>query len=173
MALTRAYLRALALSHSEPGEILPLLNRSLVADIDADHFVTLFFARLDALSGDLIYWNAGHLPGYVIGADGTVRVTMDSTGYPLGLDADGDFPPGPPVRLLPGDLLFLLTDGLTEAFGPDGKQYGTARALAFVCAQRAETPRRILDALFDDVRSFSAGQPELDDRSALLIRWHG
>jgi PAS domain S-box-containing protein len=173
MALTRAYLRAYALSHSEPGEIVPLLNRSLAADIDADHFVTLFFARLDTLSGDILYWNAGHLPGYVIGADGKVRLTLDSTSYPLGLDADGDFPPGPPARLLAGDLLFVLTDGITEAFGPDGHQYGTARALALVCAQRNETPRRILDALFEDVRCYSAGQPELDDRSALLIRWQG
>jgi PAS domain S-box-containing protein len=173
MSLTRAYLRAYALSHSEPGDILPLLNGSLCADIDADHFVTLFFARLDTLSGDLAYWNAGHLPGYVIGADGQVRVTLSSTSYPLGLDADGDFPPGPPAQLVAGDLLLVLTDGITEAFDPDGKQYGTARALALVCVQRAATPRRILDALFEDVRSFSAGQPELDDRSALLVKWRG
>jgi sigma-B regulation protein RsbU (phosphoserine phosphatase) len=100
-------------------------------------------------------------------------LTLDSTGYPLGLDADSDFPPGPPVQLLAGDLLLVLTDGITEAFDPGGKQYSAARALALICAQRNATPRRILDALFEDVRAFSAGQPELDDRSALLVKWRG
>jgi PAS domain S-box-containing protein len=173
MALTRAYLRAFAKSHHEPGDIFPRLNRSVADDIDPDHFVTLFFATLDTDRGQLVYANAGHLPGYVIGAGGEVRHMLPSTCYPLGLDADGEFPPGLPVQLQPGDMLFVMTDGITEAFDAEGAQYGLARALAMVRSWRAAPPRRILDELFRDVRTFSVGQPQLDDRSALLLKWRG
>ena len=98
MALTRAYLRAFAGSHHEPAAIFPRLNRAVAGDIDPDHFVTLFFATLDTVRGELAYANAGHLPAHIIGRDGTVRETLPSTSYPLGLDADGDFPAGRAVR---------------------------------------------------------------------------
>jgi PAS domain S-box-containing protein len=173
MALTRAYLRAYALAHTRLADVFPLLNRSLAGDIDPDHFVTLFFARLDPATGELIFCNAGHPPGYIIGRDGAVRLTLPSTAYPLGLDADGEFPISPPLCLQPGDLLFALTDGITEAFDAGGNQYGLARALGLVCARRDDSPRRILDELFRDVRAFSAGCPQLDDCSALLIKWRG
>ncbi len=134
MALTRAYLRAFAQSHRGPGDIFPHLNCAVAGDIDPDHFVTLFFATLDAGRGALVYANAGHLPGYVIGKSGDLRHTLTSTCYPLGLDAGGDFPPGDSVQLQPGDLLFVMTDGITEAFDAAGAQYGLARALSLVRA---------------------------------------
>jgi PAS domain S-box-containing protein len=171
MALTRAYVRAFALSHREPSEFFPRLNRSVAGDIDPDHFVTLFFATLDPVAGSLTYANAGHLPGYVIARDGRLRYTLTSTCYPLGLDADGEFPAGEEIALVSGDLLFIMTDGISEAFGPRGQQYGLARAVEFVRAHRKESCRLILDELFREVRTFSAGQPQFDDRSALLVKW--
>ena len=49
IAETRAYLRAFALTHADPGQVLDSVNQRLVEDITADYFVTLFLARLDPL----------------------------------------------------------------------------------------------------------------------------
>src|SRR5262249_37131809 len=65
VAETRAYLRAFALTHTDPGEVLDSVNQRLVEDITADHFVTLFLGRLHPLTRSLVYSNAGHLPTYV------------------------------------------------------------------------------------------------------------
>jgi PAS domain S-box-containing protein len=67
---TRAYLRALALTLTDPCEILRVANGRLADDIGADHFVTLFLARLDPRTRSLVYSNAGHWPGYVFDAQG-------------------------------------------------------------------------------------------------------
>lgn len=103
--------------------------------------MTLLLGKLDPVTRTLECASAGHLPDLVIGRDGQVRHTLDSTGIPPGLEPDDHPSLGNAIRLEPGDRLFLLTDGISEALGPDGKQYGLARALAFVRARRHLPPR--------------------------------
>ena len=65
IAETRAYLRALALTHADPDQVLGRVNQHLVEDIRTDHFVTLFLARLNPLTRSLVYSSglAGPSPG--------------------------------------------------------------------------------------------------------------
>jgi serine phosphatase RsbU (regulator of sigma subunit) len=114
IAETHAYLRALALTRTAPGQVLDSVNQRLVEDITSDHFVTLFLGRLSPLTRSLVYSSAGHLPGYVLDGRGEVKMVLKSTGLPLGADGTGDFPTGPGVRLEPGDLVFLLSDGISR-----------------------------------------------------------
>src|SRR5205823_14364179 len=65
MASTRAYLRALALVHTDITQMLALANRVLCQDTN-EQFVTLVLARLDPDSGTLIYASAGHPSGYLL-----------------------------------------------------------------------------------------------------------
>src|SRR5262249_41753577 len=118
IAETRAYVRALALSHTDVGTVLALTNRRLAEVTADDHFVTLLLARLAPGTRSLACSNAGHWPGYVLDARGEVKAVLQSTGTPLGLDLGGGFPAAPAVILEPGDLVFLLTDGVVEAFSP-------------------------------------------------------
>jgi serine phosphatase RsbU (regulator of sigma subunit) len=172
VAETRAYLRALALTRTDPGQVLDSVNQRLVEDVTTDHFVTLFLARLSPLTRSLVYSSAGHLPGYVLDGRGEVKLVLQSTGLPLGVDRTGDFPPGPAVRLEPGDLVFLLSDGIVEAPSGDGLLFGIGRTLEVVQARRHEPPADIVAALVQEVRSWSQGAPA-DDMTAIILKTGG
>src|SRR5262249_22277366 len=143
IAVTRAYLRALTLTLTDPGEILRDANERLAEDISADHFVTLFLARLDPRTHSLVYSNAGHCRGYVFDARGEVKLVLQSTSHPLGLDTGGNFSNGPTLMLDSGDLVFLLSDGIVEASSGAGSLFGIGRALEVVRAHRHEAPGEI------------------------------
>jgi serine phosphatase RsbU (regulator of sigma subunit) len=170
MAATRAYLRALALSNPRVGDILNLANRALAADVDEGRFVTLFLCRLDPVARTLVYVSAGHPPGYVVGHDGTVRVVLDSTGLPLGLIEEADFPEAEAVALEPGDHVLLLTDGIIEATGPDQTVFGTERAIDVVRAHRGESASQIVEALHKAVRDFAGRDDLIDDVTSVVIK---
>jgi serine phosphatase RsbU (regulator of sigma subunit) len=169
VAETRAYLRAFALTDTDPGQILDSVNQRLVEDITADHFVTLLLARLHPRTRSLVYSNAGHLPAYVLNGRGEVKLVLPSTGLPLGVGPTGAFPNGPAIRLEPGDLVFLLSDGIVEAGAGDGPLFGIGRTLEVVRAHRHEPPGEIIAALMHQVREWSqSAQP--DDMTAIVLK---
>ena len=167
---TRACLRALALTSADPASIVAITNNRLTEDLDSGHFVTLFLARLDPGRRSLTYSNAGHPSGYVLDQQGKVRSVLHSTGMPLGLDPTAEFPAAPAVTLLPGDLLFLFTDGITEAFSPQDAPFGIERALNVVRGHQHENPEMIVQGLFCAVTAFSDGQAQLDDITAVISK---
>src|SRR5262249_54366206 len=169
---TRAYLRAFALTHTDPGQVLGSVNQRLADDITADHFVTLFLGRLNPRTRSLVYSSAGHMPGYVLDGRGEVKLVLQSTGLPLGVDPTGAFPNSPTVRLEPGDLLFLLSDGIVEAPAGDGPLLGIGRTLEVVRAHRHEPPGEIIAALMHQVREWS-GSAQADDMTAIVIKVGG
>jgi sigma-B regulation protein RsbU (phosphoserine phosphatase) len=170
MAATRAYLRALALTNARVGDILTLTNRALAADVDEGRFVTLFLARLDPVARTLVYVNAGHPPGYVMRPDGSVRTVLGSTGLPLGIIGDAEFPEAEAVVLEPGDLVLLLTDGIIEAVGMDKTLFGPERALDVVRAHRGEPACRIVAAMYRAVRDFAGKDDLADDVTSVVIK---
>ena len=172
IAETRAYLRALVLTHADPGQVLGRVNQHLVEDISTDHFVTLFLARLNPLTRSLVYSSAGHLPGYLLDGRGEVRLKFPSTGLPLGLYPAGAFPIGPGVCLEPGDLLLLLSDGIIEATSGAGPQFGIGRALEVVRAHRHEPAGQIVAALVQEVRRWSQSPPA-DDMTVIVMKTTG
>jgi PAS domain S-box-containing protein len=169
---TRAYLRALALTHTDPGTVLRLLNNRLAEEISTDHFVTLLFARLCPATRSLVYSNAGHWPGYVMNAQGEVKLVLKGTSLPLGLDRAGDFSKGPAITLDPGDLVFLLSDGVVEAPSGSGALFSIGRALEVVRAHRHESPDELIAILLQQVREWSHSA-QVDDMTAIVIKVEG
>ena len=88
------------------------------------------------------------------------------------MDGAGDFPTGPAVRLEPGDLVFLLSDGIVEARSSDGLLFGIGRTLKVVQARRHEPPADIVAALVQEVRAWSAGALA-DDMTAIILKTGG
>jgi serine phosphatase RsbU (regulator of sigma subunit) len=173
MASARAYLRALAQTHTDVATILHLANRVLTADVGNDRFVTMLLARLHPESRTLVYANAGHHAGYVLDAEGEVKRQLSSTAIPLGVLPECDFPAGEPVRLAPGDLVLFLTDGIVEARSPDNTAFGTQRAFDIVRLYRDDPARQIVTNLYHAVRAFSQNTPQVDDITAVVIKVGG
>ncbi len=118
MAEVRAYLRAFAHICAEPGDILGLVNRIILPDIEGDRFITLLLARLDPRARSFVYSSAGHSTGYIFDAAGAIKRSLLSTSIPLGIMPDCDFPDSEPIALETGDLVLFLTDGIVEARAP-------------------------------------------------------
>lgn len=170
MAETRAYLRSLARTTTDLGQVLGTLNSFLFEDTEAERFVTLLVALLDPARRTLVYASAGHIQGYVIDASGATKHVLGSTGLPLGLFGDAEFRSGPELDLERGDVLLLLTDGATEAQRPDGEFYDCARVLQAVAETRGEDAAQTVRRLHAAVSAFASGQPQQDDVTAVVCR---
>jgi len=170
MAELRAYLRAFVLTRTDLGEIVGLLNRALADDAPAGHFATLFLGRLDPTNRSIVYASAGHMPGYILSPDGEVKAVLESTGVPLAVLRDGEFPAVSAPPLEAGDLLLLLTDGIVEAHGPDNTLFGIDRVLDVVRVHQAAPARKIVDALYLTVRAFCGARDPFDDMTMIVIK---
>jgi len=171
MAQIRAYLRSLAGTGQDPGQILRWLNETLVSDLEDNHYATLLLATFEPSGYCLSYASAGHTPGFLLDAAGDVKAVLESTGLPLGMFADRDYETRRDLSLDPGDLLVLTTDGVTEARGPDGSQFGQEAVIEAVRRRRrAKSVRDILVGLRGRLREFVDDQPQDDDMTIVLAR---
>lgn len=170
MAETRAYLRILARLNSDAGLILTEANRVLAEDVGYERFVTLFLARLNARKRTVAYVNAGHIPGYILGASGEVLSILKRTGVPLGLRPDTMYHESAEIQLAPGQMMVMLTDGFEEAVGQDDEMLGSERVLQIIKEHRKKSAQDIVQKLYDTVREFAGNSPQIDDLTAIVIK---
>lgn len=169
MAMARTVIRSVAPLADTPGACLARANDLLCAsNVEDGTFVTVFYGMLDPASGRLLYANGGHNPPYLVRADGAIQVLDQPRGVALGV-LDGLDYRGGDVALQPGDLLFLYTDGVTEAQSPTGDFFGEER-LAHALRSGAEAGAAI-DHLVGTVDAFADGAPQADDITCLAIEF--
>lgn len=144
------------------AQVLALTNEVIYEATPPDSFVTIFFAFLDLCDGRLAYANAGHTTTAVARVDGTIT-RLARTGPPAGA-FDGMTFDLAETRLGRGELLFLYTDGLTEARRGD-EFYGEERLFALLAGIDGG-PQGALSRVLDDALTFSGGR--LRDDLALL-----
>jgi serine phosphatase RsbU (regulator of sigma subunit) len=90
-------------------------SKAIAADLDSSNsFVTLFHARLDAVSGTINYVDAGHGLALHVRAGGTVR-RLPSGGPPVGAWAGSQWPQSC-LELAPADSLVVVSDGVLDVF---------------------------------------------------------
>ncbi len=127
-------------------------------------------AILDPADGSLTYTSAGHNPGLVVRAGGTIEEFV-TCGMPIGLMPQAVYTKET-VILEPGDLLVLYSDGITEAADPDDEEFDIS-GLRDVCLEHRTAPLTDLsDRISDALEAFVRGVPFADDRTLLLLRRH-
>src|SRR3954471_20874721 len=110
------------------GEIMKAANAEVSRDNAEMLFVTVFAAILDLQSGELTYCNAGHDNPFLLRPGGPAPGRFAHGNAPP-LCVVTDFPyRSARCRLAPGEVLCVLTDGVTEAQDPSGALYGHERA---------------------------------------------
>jgi phosphoserine phosphatase RsbU/P len=137
-ALAIGALRALSSEGLAPGALMARLNREIVGAEDGG-FITCLCARIEP-GGGVTLANAGHLSPYW----NTQEVAVES-GLPLGVFASEEYAETV-LRLSPGDILMLLSDGIVEARdASSGELFGFERTRAISgksAAEIAETAQR-------------------------------
>jgi serine phosphatase RsbU (regulator of sigma subunit)/CHASE2 domain-containing sensor protein len=147
------------------------LNRLVHQNTDPGKFVTFFMAEVDKESCRLRYIRAGHDEPIVVSADGGDR-KLEVGDFVLGFVPDADFQVGE-TDLVPGDVLCLYTDGVTEARNPQDEEFELDRIIETVKEHRGETAEEIGRAIIARVRGFSQLEQQADDITLVLLKIAG
>jgi serine phosphatase RsbU (regulator of sigma subunit) len=168
MANLQANLRSqYAAALEDLPRLLKSVNQLFYENTDENSYATLFFADYDDLGRHLRYVNCGHLPPLLLHSDGSVE-RLTPTATVLGLFPEWECAAAD-VGLACGDTLVLYTDGVTEAASAGEEEFGEARLVEILRAQRHLNPQLLLEAIVAAVRDFSHGE-QADDITLVVAR---
>jgi serine/threonine protein phosphatase PrpC len=149
------------------------IEAALIEHFGHSRYATAILADLDVRSGELVWANRGHHPPVLIRGGRWTNILPCPPAHPMGTDLHL------PVevcreQLEPGDRLLLYTDGVTEARGRDGREFGLTRFTDFILRSQAdglpvpETLRRLMNAIL----GYHGGKLQ-DDATVLFCEWCG
>jgi serine phosphatase RsbU (regulator of sigma subunit) len=167
MALSNTLIRTFADEyHTDPAMVLKTANQHILRNARANLFVTVFFGVLDPATGLVRYANAGHSPPFLLGNNGIQ--TLKNTGMPLGIDEDNDWTQDE-IVILPGEVLFLYTDGVTDAQNNAGEFIGRKLILDAVQMNIGKSVAEVQQSILNRVHRFVGDAPRFDDLTLVLI----
>lgn len=143
------------------------INRVISENTDYDKFITYFHGILEGDTGTFQYVNAGHNPPYIVRADGMVEM-LETGGLLLGVMAGASYERGT-VSLNPGDIVFMFTDGVTEAMDKSEEEYGEDRLIECLKEHRRKPAAEIMQAVLEDVAAFTGPRAVLDDDLTMVV----
>jgi phosphoserine phosphatase RsbU/P len=172
-AMMQGMFAAQAATSDSPSQTIARVNMALYRRGIESRFVTLMYGALRP-DGRLTYCNAGHNPPLVISnTAGILSVRRLECGGPIvGLFETATYDEET-VTLRKGDWLIVFSDGVSEAMSLTADEYEEERIVKCVEKNLALEPRRLLEALFADVREFTRGAPQSDDITAMVLRYGG
>ena len=178
MAITQTHLRHFAMSMESPSEVLLAMNKELMAaGMRREMFITFVYAIVDLQANTLTVARAGHeLPVVVrMAVDSPAIVErVQSSGMALGMVDNRILSrtlKDISVPFLPGDLLFLYTDGITEASNADGKEFSYARLADFLQANMELPMESLNEELLRKVARFSGQEQYDDDLTMVAVKY--
>ena len=177
MALSRTLIRTYAADYPErPDLALQAANDRILADTRADLFVTVFYGILDPAGSTLIYCNAGHHPPYWLSPEnsqGSGRQApvqaLPGRGIALGVIEDPDWGCST-IKLDPGAVLLLYTDGVIDAHDSDLAPFGSEGILQVAQSNLGRPAQSLLQDLLSHLQQFTGGQPQFDDITLVAVR---
>lgn len=171
-SLLMASLRAALLAEIHPrydlGTMAGRLNDFVYKSSGPSSFITFFFGELDGRTGDLLFVNAGHCPPLILAKAGPTA-TLASSGFPLGMFPGQTYEPGT-VRLEPGDLAVLFTDGIPEWRNARNEEYTEERLANRVRESRALRAAELCRRIIDDVRAYACETQPCDDMTLVVVK---
>jgi serine phosphatase RsbU (regulator of sigma subunit)/CHASE2 domain-containing sensor protein len=175
MALGKALFKSSALrgTTADIGVITAIANKEISRDNSEMMFITFFAGILDLTTGELTFCNAGHDAPFLISGREPPEQIDHAHGPPIGVI--DTFPYAQrSLRLRPGDVLCLMTDGVTEAMNPEDELMGLDRVAQSLALLKGEvSPQQTVDLLKAAVARFAAGADASDDITIVAVRWNG
>ncbi|MCU1488671.1 MAG: putative sensor protein [Acidimicrobiaceae bacterium] len=168
--IARYAIRTIAGEKRCPSEVLVSLNDALLAHTGPERFCTACYLRVEAGEPPvkINLSRAGHPPALLVSDEGQVRALGPDSGTLLGLFSDAQLL-DETFALEAGDALVLYTDGVIEAPGPDGEQFGMERLVHLLSSSAGRTAdgiaRRIELAVMDHAQGVLR-----DDLAVLVLR---
>jgi len=172
MMASKILLNYRALLGGSPSEILTSVNTQICKNNKSRMFVTVWLGILDVETGILTCANAGHEYPAVRGQDGVFRLLKNKHGMPVGALARSKYTDYE-IRMMPGDAIFVYTDGVPEARSASGEFYGMERMEAALNRIADRDPQGILEGIRRDVDAFTGDARQYDDLTMLCLEYRG
>jgi sigma-B regulation protein RsbU (phosphoserine phosphatase) len=169
MAVTVTLLRSMSSLLGGPDAILRGVNEELASRNPRGLFVTLFCAVVDLKRRLLSIANCGHPPPVLLRNGSPPEFVFPATGTVAGV-IPGIEIATETVPLVRGRTYVLYTDGVTEAFDPDGVQFGYDRLLAVHSGVTDAPAAEIVRTVVRSVAAHARGAPPSDDLAVLVLR---
>ena len=181
-ALYMAELKGLILSlsqiHLSPRDLLVSANRLISMHLDSRSFITMTYAVIDPAAGVMTYARAGHTPLLYLpagnGTGGRASI-LAPDGLVLGLRIDNgerfdSLLSEVTLRIFPGDLLVLFTDGISEAMNDRADCFGEAQ-LAELVEEHGHLPiGELRERILREIAAFVGNAPQHDDMTMILLK---
>jgi serine phosphatase RsbU (regulator of sigma subunit)/uncharacterized membrane protein len=172
MAISKTLLRTEALRGTPPGDALSNVNNLLYAENDLSMFFTGFCIVIDTVTGKALYANGGHnLPLLSKNNEAFEFISMPG-GLVVGAMPDIKFKTHE-LQLQKNDILFMYTDGVTEAMDAEERLYSNDSLKECLSGLTRRDPESIIRAVRADMEDFIRGTPQSDDITMLAFRFNG
>lgn len=169
MAMIRSLFRSVSAHESHAEQIMRQMNDPLTEQNEQDMFATLFIGVLDMETGSLNYCNAGHNAPVLVRKKSTTELEV-LPNLPIGILSGFEYV-GQSAQIQRGDMLFLYTDGLTEAENAEHAQFGEQRMLDILATVEGMQPREVVEKMEESIETFVADAPQSDDLTMLAVRY--
>ena len=169
MSSLQMAIRTMAPETDAPSEILERINRFYIHNINFTTFVTIFLGRFDPVTHTLTYVSAGHNPPAIVSQQNGEVIWLSPTAPAIGLSEE--FRPRTEcVTLEHGDVLFLYTDGVTEAFNQVFEQFGSARLADMLTKNAGLGASAIIQSVRQGLEAFGDGRALEDDTTFVALK---
>ncbi len=168
MASLQSALRSLFMYSQDMEDVHFKLNNLIYDTIHGKQFITFFSGIFNPDTNQLEYINAGHNYPFMISPEGNV-ITLEEGGVILGVLPNARYRKGV-IRINPGDLLFLYTDGITETFNENDEEFGEERLLKCILRYRHQQPQIIREKILLELADYSHQRHQDDDITSLILR---
>ncbi len=172
MAVTRTFLKALWREGDGPAMVMRKLNDELAQDNDSNMFVTLLCAKVHLPTGHCSFARGGHNPPFRISPQGQVDRFPWVKGAIIGV-MEGVVIEEGEMTLNPGDMLFLYTDGVTEAMNPAGEVFGEDRTVETLGLGHSLNCRDLVYRMRERLKDYAQDCEQSDDITMVTFLFAG
>jgi len=172
MAISKTLLKTEALSGFPPDEILSRVNNTLYPDNDTSMFFTGFCVILDTVTGEIQFSNGGHNPPLICTNGREFEFIQLPRSFVVGAMPDTKFEPGK-LTLKPNDVIFMYTDGVTEATNSEDELFSDERLKQCLSNLKEKDVASLIREITGEVETFVSGAPQFDDFTMLALKFNG
>jgi len=172
MAVTRTLIKTKTIQGLTPDIVLSRVNEDLCIDNDACMFVTMLYAILNIQTGEIQFANAGHNPPLIYTGDGDFEFIPVAKNFVVGAMENTTFE-SQTLTFKPNDVLFIYTDGVTEAMNPEGQLFSDERLKQTLAKLKAKDITDIIHGIRAEIDIFVQGTLQSDDITMLALKFNG
>jgi len=168
-ALIKAYIEMVRIGTMSINDMVGKINDIVYSNTTVDKFISFFCCLIEKETLTLTYINAGHNPPMLLKPGGQL-IELKTGGLVLGVLPSTFAYESETIQLQKGDMLFLYTDGVTEAMNKEREEFGEKRLIEILEKEHKQTCQHILDKVKNEVTAFEPPGEHHDDVTIICFK---